>query len=595
MKHDRYVLWMAAMLGVSVVGVALPVSAAQTSHTFSFRVTANQSLGAVNPDLLGSNLEWWGYGDSVLTGEGKQRPEIIASAAARKPTVLRYMASDWFEWKKSMPETRGYSPTPGGDSTSEYVYFGTQEFLEFSKAIGAKSLIILNMYQGWVEGFTYAAGSTSLPANDARDWALAIKNKIAAGWTSSIPGQGKLNDVSYWELGNEPYHGGSYVNEVSKEHGMRPGTLAERAGLAAKAIIKVNPKAQVLLPLATCISNNKATCVPWWQNNKGVADGFYYMNTVLSGMPNASIDAISLHNAYMPSVWAGDITVYPINPSNQKCPETYYWGAMASPKSVIDNLNTVTKLVNNSYRPKFRGTPKYAITEYGPVFDLYVGDVTAKTSGECATNSYLGYQQTDVSKWTATPAGGLYVADLIREFSLRNDILMANHWSLSGNCPTDNTNCFGEIYSSENTNWQPKVRPIYQVLQLWSTLLRPGATQVAVKAIQRETKTTENIGLSPARTIPIVEAFSVKYAEQGANYLGILLINKDPARSGVGTLSIASAKPSKVTYELLSTTKLLIDNGTDVFNVSTGNLAIKNGNINFTMPPGSIKVIRVKI
>jgi len=75
---------------------AKPVFSA--THNFSFTINAGQNLGAVNPDLLGTYESWWYSGDGILDSNGNHRPEVIALAAARKPSVFRYWASDWFEW-----------------------------------------------------------------------------------------------------------------------------------------------------------------------------------------------------------------------------------------------------------------------------------------------------------------------------------------------------------------------------------------------------------------------------------------------------------------------------------------------------------------
>ncbi|RYZ01114.1 MAG: hypothetical protein EOO24_15500 [Comamonadaceae bacterium] len=583
----------ARVLRIAALLLAAPLAHSQPTHSFAFTVRADQSLGRVNANVLGTNLEWFNYGDSVLTGEGTHRPALIDFARQMQPTVLRYWAGDLYEWYRGMPGQMGPNVVPFGDYAAQPTWFGTQQFLEFSKAIGASSMVTLNVYQGWIGGADFAPGTDAVPAIHAAGWVEQINSRVAQGWPSSIAGQGNLGRVGYWEVGNEPYLQSPAEPGAPNGRSIAPERFAARAAQTAQAITAVDPAAQVLLPLSPGVRNGKAASA-YWRNASGAADTDHYIHTVLGAMPAASIDAISLHTGYMPGADAGRVDLGP-NVDRLQCPATYYWAAMSSAPSVAANMDAIDAVVKARYSSRFRsGVPQYALTEYGPVFSSPSNPVLANTGGACAADSYLGYTQADLSRWGYTPAGGLYVADLIRLLAARPNLMVANHWSLHNNHGADGTHRFGAFVDTAEYRNDPK--PIYQVLQLWSGVLLPaGTTRVGVVATARQTRATASIGYAEARTIPVVEAFATRQTVGASQRLQVLMINKDPARAGVGKLTLRGATLVAATHSTLSSSALLGDDGRAAFTSTRGALSPSGQSVSITMPPGSVAVVTLQL
>lgn len=579
-------LWLAAAF------LAAPVAQSQSTHSFAFTVRADQPLGPVNPNVLGTNLEWFNYGDSVLTGEGTHRTSLLDFARQMQPTVLRYWAADLYEWYRGMPGQMAPNVVPFGTYAAQPTWFGTQQFLEFSRAIGASSMVTLNVYQGWTGGSDFAAGTDAVPAIHAAGWVEQINSRVSQGWPSSIAGQGNLGGVTYWEIGNEPYLESPAEAGAPNGRSIAPARFAARAAQAAQAVTATDPNAKVLLPLSPGVRNGKAASA-YWRDPSGVADTNYYIHTVLGAMPAASIDAISLHTGYMPGANAGRVDLGP-NVDQLLCPSSYYWAAMSSALSVAANMDAIDAVVKARYSDKFRGgVPQYALTEYGPVFSSPSDPVLANTAGACAADNYLGYTQADLSRWGFTPAGGLYVADLIRVLAARPNLMTANHWSLHNNYGADGTHRFGAFIDTADYRNEPQ--PVYQVLKLWSTVLPAGATRVGVVATARQSRATTSIGYAEARTIPVVEAFATRQAVGASQRVQVLLINKDPARAGIGKLTLKGATLLSATHSTLSSSALLGDNGHTAFTPTQGALSPSGQSLSITMPPGSLAVVTLQI
>jgi hypothetical protein len=196
------------------------------------------------------------------------------------------------------------------------------------------------------------------------------------------------------------------------------------------------------------------------------------------------IDFVSLHNAYMPFLaqMRGPLD-----------PDAVYLTSMAGYRVVEDDLNQVRQLLD---RHKLGTNIRFALTEYAAFFTL---------NGEMDAN-------------IATLGGALYLADLLRALSTRDDILMANYWSLSGNW------WFGAI-SQER---QP--RPAYHVLRAFSEILRG---QILDLRVTSPTFDAPAMGAVPASSgIPTVAAVATQ--EGGRNQF--LIINKSPTAGAVVTV-----------------------------------------------------------
>lgn len=590
---------------LTVLGAALlcaPWAAqAQTPHQFAFSVNAAGNAGAVNPLLLGTNVQWFNNGDGVLTWEGNgahRTDNLIPRVKEQKPSVLRYWASDMFDWEKSLPayqyDYNSQNLMPDG-STTQRTNFGSQQYLEFSRAIGAQSLISLNMHQGWLSGTnTYQAGSDAIPAQHASQWQAMIN--INAGYPSTLAPYPPLGKVTYWELGNEPY--------LQQEAGplgrtIEPARFGLRAGQTASALLAQDSSAQIILPMTMGVRNGRVAS-HYWSKGSNQPAPYRFFTEVMPHIAPGTLDAVGLHNAYMPAAGAS-IAAWPTPPNgdNDRCPEDYYWSAMAAPLAVIEDIDTTVAHLNTNYKNRFRsGAAKVAITEYGPVFAFVnpTQPVRSKPLGSCAPVPRLGSPESDLSKWGATPAGGLYVADLIRALSENKNVLLAAHWSVHGNDAPDGSNRFGGLVTVPGNYNHIIERPIHKVLKMWSSVLVPGAWRLPITHTLRETKSTPSIGYSAARTaLPVIEAAATRYTVNNKNMLAILVINKDPLREGSGTITVKNTTLVSAATELLFTTTLLNDSGDATFTWVSEPQQVSANKIKITLPPGSVRLLRVAL
>jgi alpha-L-arabinofuranosidase len=126
-------------------------------------------------------------------------------------------------------------------------------------------------------------------------------------------------------------------------------------------------------------------------------------------------------------------------------------------------------------------------------------------------------------------AAALYVADALRVFSQRSDLLMANFWSLTGNW------WFGAI------GHDGKPRPPFHVLEAYRDLTRGSLVQSRVEGPTME---TSKAGFVPAmRDVPQVVGHAV---DDGAA-VRVAVINKHPALPAPLRLDVPALKRAKVT------------------------------------------------
>ena len=296
-------------------------------------------------------------------------------------------------------------------------------------------------------------------ANDAADWVRSVNrpvNDIVAG------------PVRYWEIGNEPY----LKEDVRPEVAVDPRTFATRANAFIRAMRDADPTIAIGVPLR----RDRLGAVP------AVAyPGF--ADTVLRTI-DERFDFVSLHDAYLPFVM-DDGTRYQ--------PDDLFKATMAAYQVVEDDLRQTRQLLDR-VRPGQK--IPFAITEYNAIYTL---------GGALDKNS-------------ASLGSALYVADLLRVLASRDDILMANFWSLTGN------GLFGTVSNAR------QLRPAYQVLRAYARILRGRRLDLEVRG---PTFDAPAIGaVPPATGVPLIAAV----AAVEAGRISLLVINKSVHTPAVVTV-----------------------------------------------------------
>jgi alpha-N-arabinofuranosidase len=205
-----------AAAGSALVFRASPIAFAQAADA-RIEVILNEPLGAINPEVYGhftENLSGVIY-DGIWVGENSKVPniggirkELVEEMRKIKPPVVRFPGgcfADSYDWRDgigtvdkrprrtnfwnsgeaaSAPDTHRYDPNR----------FGTNEFLQFCRLIGAQPYLAVNLrslpaeqFYRWVEYCNSPPGSTTL--GDER---------AAAGFKEPF-------NVRYWGVGNESW------------------------------------------------------------------------------------------------------------------------------------------------------------------------------------------------------------------------------------------------------------------------------------------------------------------------------------------------------------------------------------------------------
>lgn len=359
---------------------------------------------------------------------------------------------------------------------------------------------------------------------EAADW---LRQTNVIGLRSRRTGQ-RLPRVPFWEIGNEPY-----LKEGDKSLWLTPGDYVARANAFVRALRAVDPSVRIGIPLRTAtVGGVPATPYP------------SFANEVLRGV-REPYDFISNHNAYMPHAY-----------DHVPAAEQLYWAAMSSSATVEHNLSQTRELVT-ALRPGQPALPQ-AITEYNALFSLGKGESDA---------------------FVASPMGGLYVADLLCALAKRDDILLAQYWSLSGNWK------FGAIATDGFE------RPGYLVLQLMETALR--GERLAGRVIA-ETFDAPRVGVAaPALGLPLVSALVTREDM----VLRIVLINKDRLRPAQGKLRVLgrSVAAAATMIQLLANDPIRAADAPGAMKRSNANLLAKDSAIEVTLSPASIALVTLTL
>lgn len=359
-------------------------------------------------------------------------------------------------------------------------------------------------------------------ATEAAEWVYAVN---VAGLTSSRTGL-RLPRVPLWELGNEPY----LQPEEQPALWMSASTFAQRASDFAQAMRQVDPSIALSLPITLDRRHGiPATPLP----------GF--AGEVLRA-PVPGVSHFSLHNAYLP-----------FGADAEHSPDHLYWAAMAAGRGLSADLAN-TRQTLAELQPGT--TPRWAITEFNALFSLG--------------------RSTDAL--TQSPAGGLALAELLRQLVLEPDVALAQGWSLSGN------GFFGAIHRDA---W---LRPTGQVLALFHEGL---VGQRLPCTLQAPTVNTPALGFTPAATnLPVAEALVCREGDT----LRLLVLHKDPSNTAELTLQLGAHRIDSGSISQLSAEQLFDTRDVpDTLSRSDRAWASSSANPSISLPPNSLTLLTLVI
>jgi alpha-N-arabinofuranosidase len=399
---------------------------------------------------------------------------------------------------------------------------GSGELLSLGDVLGAAALFTVNVVNG--------------SASEAAAW---VRQTNVTGLKSR---SGKpLPKVGFWEIGNEPY----LPNPDGSNPGtceVDPSTYVNRVNSFVQSMRAVDPAIKIGIALANDFENGIAFVSPGCRG---------FAATVLKGLTQP-VDFISIHDAYLP-----------YDPTGRDHPaEDEFHAAMAATLSLQADLGVMRSLLHQF--PKLAELP-FAVTEYNALFSLN------------ASSTFYHSM--------ASPMGALYVADALRLLASRDDILMANQWSLSGN------DHWGAIHAPIDGGG-PYGRPEFEVFRMFGEALQGIRLTAAVNA---PTFDAPRVGFSAAASgLPVVTTLVTRSGSGSGSMLRAVIINKDYTAAHVAALALGNASVAAAHLTLLSATNVLeSDDMPNALQRTESDLG--PGAATVTLPAHSVALLSVQI
>lgn len=217
MKRRDFLRATAATAGIGFVRQFSPLASAQKSWDAHIEVLMNEPLGVISPNIYGhftENLSGVIY-DGIWVGEDSKIPnvngirkDLVTEMKKIKPAVVRFPGgcfADSYDWRDGIgPVDKrprranfwfgGEAPEAPPSHRYDPNRFGTNEFVEFCRLIGAQPYLAANLrslpaeqFYHWIEYCNSPAGTTTL-----------ADERATAGFKEPF-------NVRYWGVGNESW------------------------------------------------------------------------------------------------------------------------------------------------------------------------------------------------------------------------------------------------------------------------------------------------------------------------------------------------------------------------------------------------------
>lgn len=260
-------------LKTTVLFVCSIIIHAVNAQNARIKIDLDRTIGTVDKNIYGNFVEHLGrcvYGGiyeegSGLSDENGYRKDVMAAVKELKPTIVRYPGGNFvsnYNWLDGVgPKEERIPRLELAWATLESNRFGTNEFIEYAKRIGAEPYITVNMGTGTIE--------------EARRWVEYCNVKEGPYYAELRKKHGYSNpyNVTYWALGNE-MDGPWQMGHLSADD------YCKKAREAAKLMIRTSPGIKLI---AAGSSNYRVG-----------ADPDYWNHTILNELKNV-IDYIALH------------------------------------------------------------------------------------------------------------------------------------------------------------------------------------------------------------------------------------------------------------------------------------------------------------
>ncbi|MDH3650590.1 MAG: hypothetical protein OEQ53_12985 [Saprospiraceae bacterium] len=333
------------LIGMLFIGTApVAVSYAQTAK---IKIDRDRIVGEISPLLYGNFVEHLGrcvYGgisdiQSPLADEDGHRKDVIQASKDLNISILRYPGGNFvsnYHWMDGVGPER----IPRMElawNRLETNEFGTNEFLAFTRKIGAEPYFAVNMGTGSIE--------------EARRW-VEYTNVESGSYYAELRkqhGYAEPYDIKYWSLGNE-MDGGWQMGHLNAED------YSKKAREAAKLMKMTSPDIKII---GAGSSNYGADADP---------NGW---NQIVLDVLRDYIDYIALH-------------LYLGNPDDD------YYGFMSTPMVMEERTDVARGLIQRTMQETKRAKPIYIAWDEWNVWYRTTG--AAATSGNRALEEHYNLE-----------------------------------------------------------------------------------------------------------------------------------------------------------------------------------------------------------
>jgi alpha-L-arabinofuranosidase len=217
-KHPVSSILARICLALALVAVPSARVLGEVNHVTSATITVktDRSAGVINPCIYGHFTEHLGgvIYDGIWVGKGSKIPnidgirkDIVDYVRRIKPAVIRWPGgcfADAYHWKDGIgPATERPKRYNRWTDVAETNQFGTHEFIEFCKLVGAEPCFAANVGTGTAQEFQEWMDYCNAPTGQTTLADLREKN-----------GSREPLNVKYWGVGNEAWGcGGGFTPE----------------------------------------------------------------------------------------------------------------------------------------------------------------------------------------------------------------------------------------------------------------------------------------------------------------------------------------------------------------------------------------------
>jgi alpha-N-arabinofuranosidase len=237
------------------------------------KIDVERTIGEVDKHIYGNFVEHLGrcvYGGiydttSPLSDNRGFRKDVMAAVKELHPTILRYPGGNFvsnYNWLDGVgPKSQRIPRLELAWYTLETNQFGTNEFVDYAKAIGTEPYFSVNMGTGTIE--------------EARRWVeyCNVKDGPYYAELRKKHGYAEPHNIKYWSLGNE-MDGPWQMGHMNAED------YSKKAREAAKLMVRTSPEIKLIAAGSS--------------NYREGADPDYWNHTILNELKDV-IDYIALH------------------------------------------------------------------------------------------------------------------------------------------------------------------------------------------------------------------------------------------------------------------------------------------------------------